>query len=296
MSAVIVLAYALGGLLGYLAARIPALGRVWPKIVRAQLLAGAIALSIVAVWRITGLSSVLWSLVIAVVCVLIFGLAWVLTAKEPGHGGKAALESWAAAPNTNFWVIPISAAVGGPVAATTAVIVDRLSTPVYAVWTWLLRRDAPVPQRKRSSWIDQAPVLALLVGLALRIGGPAPEWTAWVTMIASPLLALSGAAVFVGSALHPTQQVDSRPGVRRWLVLTIMRVGYLVPVFFIAPDNTYKTVALLYALTIPAFLVSQLSTVYGYSDPVVAAGRKWGWVVGGAGLAALIAWHLTGHI
>ena len=290
MSVVILIAYALGALLGYLATRNEPLGRVWPKIVRAQLLAGAVVLSIVAVWRIDSIGSLLWSLAIAVVVVLL-SVASFLLERGSNRGALASLHAWAAAPNTNFWVIPMSAAVVGPAGATTAVIVDRICLPVFAMWTWLMRRGAPIPQRKRSSLIDQAPALALIVGVALRASGPAPEWTAVVTLIVSPLLAATGAAVFVGSALHPTQRVDPRPGVRTWVVLAAVRIAYLVPVFFLAEGTTIKVVVLLYALTIPAFMASQLSTVYGYADAVVAAGRRWGWVVGGVGLAAIIAWQ-----
>lgn len=290
MPTVILIAYAAGAVMGLLATRIEGLARVWPAIVRAQVLAGAVALSVVAVWRIPGIDSLLWSAAIGLCCVAIFIVALALC-KGEGRSARASLEAWAAAPNTTFWVIPVAAAVGGPAAATTAVIVDRVATPVYALWTSFMRRGAPIQQRRRSSLIDQAPTFALVVGVLLRVNGPAPDWTATVTLIATPLLAMSGAAVFVGSALHPTQRIDYRPGTVRWFVLAGTRIIYLIPVFLLAPEGSLKAVALLYALSIPSFIVSQLSTVYGYADPVVAAGRRWGWLVGAVGLLVLFAWQ-----
>lgn len=57
MSAVIVSAYLIGALLGIAPTRVDGLARIWPRLVRAQLLAATVALSIVAVWRLQGLES-----------------------------------------------------------------------------------------------------------------------------------------------------------------------------------------------------------------------------------------------
>lgn len=287
MSTPVLIAYAVGAVLGLTAARIPAFGRVWPTIVRIQILVAAITLSIVAVWRITSVGSVVWPVLIALSAAALFVVA-LLTTSGPNREAHAVLQAWSANANTAFFVIPLSAALVGPVGATAGVLVDRIATPLYAYWVHLLRRGAPVPQRRRTSWIDQAPVLALGIGLLLHLTGPAPEWTATLTMWAAPLMAASGAAIFIGSVLHPTQRIDPRPGVRRWLALVVVRIVWCLPIVILAPTPAYKVVAVLCALTIPAFAVPQVSTLYGYADPVVAAGSRYGWIAGALGVAAAL--------
>jgi hypothetical protein len=288
MSGAVLIGYAIGIVLGLLAARVAAFGRIWPVIVRIQILVAAITLSIVSVWRIDNVGSVLWPVLMALSAVVIFAVAW-LTTRGGNRDAHAVLQAWSANANTAFFVIPVAAALAGPAGATAAVLMDRIATPLYAFWIHLLRKGAPVPQRRRTSVIDQAPVIALGVGLLLHLTGPAPAWTATLTLAAAPLMAASGAAIFIGSVLHPTQRIDPRPGLRRWLALVLVRVGWCLPIVLIAPSVTYKVVAVLCALSIPAFAVPQMSTVYGYSDPVVAAGSRYGWVVGGLGLVVAIA-------
>ena len=287
MSVVVLIAYAIGVGLGLLAARSTRFGMVWPAIVRTQILVAAIALSIVAVWRIDNVDSVLWPLLMALAMALMFFIAW-LTARGPNRDAHAALQTWAANANTAFFVIPVGAALGGSAGALAAVLMDRLATPLYAFWVWLLRRGAPRQQRRRTSFIDQAPVIALGVGLLLHLTGPAPAWTATVTLWAVPLLAASGAAIFIGSVLHHTQRIDPRPGIRRWLALVGVRIALLMPIAVLAPTLSLRVVALLCALSIPAFAAPQVSTIYGYADPVVAAGSRYGWFFGAAGLAAAL--------
>ena len=79
-----------------------------------------------------------------------------------------------------------------------------------------------------TSWVDQSPLLASLVGLLLHFVGPAPSWTADVLLLAGPLLAFSGAALFTGSVIHPHNLAVLRPmhAVRRWTWLTVVRVTY----------------------------------------------------------------------
>lgn len=288
MSSAVLAAYAIGAILGLAAARIPAFGRVWPVIVRIQILIAAIALSIVSVWRITGVESVLWPLFMVMAVAAVFVVAR-LTVKGPNPAAHAVLQAWSANANTGFFVVPVAAALVGPAGATAAVLVDRIATPIYALWIHLLRRGAPVPQRRRTSVVDQAPVIALGVGLLLHLTGPAPEWTATLTMWAAPLMAASGAAIFIGSVMHPTQRIDPRPGFRRWVALVILRVALFLPIIVLAPTLALRIVAVLCALSIPAFAVPQMALVYGYSDPVVAAGSRYGWVAGAMGLVAALA-------
>ena len=288
MTTAVWIAYVIGASLGLAAARNSTLGRIWPVIVRTQLLLAAIALSIAAVWRIDNLDSILWPFFMSVAIAALMGAAW-LTARGPDRGAQTALHAWAANANTGYWVIPIGAALGGPGGALAAVLMDRMATPLYAWWVHLLRRRAPRPQTRRTSWIDQSPAIALGVGLLLHLTGPAPEWTITMTSIATPVLAASGAAVFVGSVLHPSQRIDARPGMRRYVALVMLRVVLFVPIAWFAPTMEMRVVAVLCALSIPAFIVPQLSALYGYADAVVAAANKLGWIFGALGLVAVLA-------
>jgi predicted permease len=289
MSATVLIAYAIGVALGLLAARVAAFGRVWPSIVRAQTLGASILLSVVAVWRIDSVASVLWPVLMAVAVAVIAVVAW-LTYHGPDRDAHAVLQAWTANANSGFFVIPVAAALGGPAGAQAAVLMDRVATPVYAVWTHVLRRGAPRRQRRATSVIDQAPVIALAIGLLMHLVGPAPEWTATLTMVAAPVMAASGAAIFIGSVLHPSQRIDPRPGFRRWLALVLVRVSLFGVIAVLAPNPSIQVVAVLCGLSIPAFGPPQVSTMYGYTEPVVAAGSRYGWVVGafGVGLALLI--------
>ena len=291
MTTAVWIAYLVGAALGLAAARNTWLGRVWPVIVRTQLLLAAIALSIAAVWRIDSLDSILWPVLMSIAIAALMGVAW-LTYRGPDRGAHTALHAWAANANTGYWVIPIGAALGGPGGALAAVLMDRMAMPLYAWWVHLLRRSAPRPQTRRTSWIDQSGAIAVGVGLLLHLFGPAPAWTVTMTEIATPVLAASGAAVFVGSVLHPSQRIDARPGMRRYIGLVILRVLLFLPIAWFAPSMELRVVAVLCALSIPAFIVPQLSALYGYADTVVAAANKLGWIFGAIGLVVVIV--LTG--
>jgi len=291
MNPVVIAAYALGALLGYLASRGGRFADVWGHFVRAQILAVAVTLSVVAVWRINGVDGLLWPVLLALGFGLV-SLAALVTQSRPRSGAIASLEGWTAGPNSAFWVIPLATAIAGPSAGLAAVLVDRLVQPLYGWWIHLLRRAAPTPQRARTGWIDQAPVLALFVGLALRLYGPAPEWTGTITVWVAPLLAVSGAAVFVGSVLHPSQRIDPRPGIPRFLLLSAVRIVGFGVLAVAAPTVPLKVVAVLCALSCPAFGATQFSTVYGYADPVVAAGIRYGWFAGALGIVGAL---LIGH-
>lgn len=284
MSLVVLAAYTLGAALGWLASRRPSLERTWPRYVRAQLLVASVVLSVSAAWRLTGVQDVVWPLCIVAVCGLLLGLGLLLTRGER-RAGRAVLWAWTGTPNTGFFVVPFAAAFGGPTALLVGVLADRLGAPLWAVYVHLLRRDAPIPQRRRSSWVDQSPVIALVLGLALHLVGPAPAWTATVSLAMAPVLAATGAAVFVGSVLHPTQRIDPRPGLGRWAAFVAVRVALLVPAILLAPEGV-RLALILCALSIPAFGPAQFSTVYGYSEPVVAASARYGWWIGAVGIVA----------
>lgn len=290
MSLTIIAAYAIGLLLGLAANRSTSLGRVWPVIVRIQILVAAIALSIVAVWRIDSIQNVLWPFLMSLVFVGMTIASW-LTNSAPDRASKTVLNAWAAGPNTGFWAVPVGAALAGPAGALTGVLMDRIATPFFAFWIWVLRRDAPIKQRRRTSLIDQAPTIALAIGLALHLVGPAPAWTSTITNIAVPLMAAAGAAIFIGSVLHPSQRIDPKPGVVRWLRMVAVRIALFAPIIWFAPSTPIRVVAVLLALSIPAFAGPQVSVLYGYADAAMAAASRYAWFFGAAGL--IIAWLLT---
>jgi hypothetical protein len=198
-------------------------------------------------------------------------------------------------PNASFWVVPTAAAFAGSAGTQIAVLANVITTAWNAVAVHLMRRDAPFPQRRSTTWVDQSPVLASLVGLLLHAVGPAPAWTADVLTLAGPLLAFSGAALFTGSVIHPHNLAVPRTvhAVRRWAWLTVVRVAYyalVATVAWFAGSNALAVVAVLTALSAPSFQPIQLSVLYGYRSEVVVAAVRWGWILAplGLGAAALV--------
>lgn len=290
MSLVILAAYAVGILLGSWAGRHPRMAAVWPRYVRAQLLLAAVVLSVLAAWRLTAVADVVWPVLIIGVYAAILVLSLLITRGER-RLGIGTLRAWTATSNTGFFTIPFTAAFGGPAALAVAVLVDRFGMPVWATYVHLLRRDAPIKQRMQTSFIDQAPLIALVVGLALHLVGPAPAWTGPVSLAMAPVFAMTGSAVFVGSILHPSQKIDPRPGVWPWARLILVRTVLLGAIILAAPNDDVRLVAVLGALSIPAFGPSRMSTVYGYREPAVAASIRYAWWLGGLGVIA--GWWLT---
>jgi hypothetical protein len=178
----------------------------------------------------------------------------------------------------------LAAAIAGPVGLIVAVFIDRVMIFFFGFFVWILRRQAPIKQQIRTSWIDQAPLIALLIGLVLNAFTQPPAWTSVALEWAAPLLAAIGAAMFVGSVLHPSQQIPWRPGIRVWLVLIAMRIALLVPLAFFAPNAAIAAVLVLCAFSIPAFYPPQLSVLYGYADSVVAAASRLGWIFAPVGV------------
>jgi hypothetical protein len=209
--------------------------------------------------------------------------------------GQSSLEAWAVAPNASFWVVPTAAAFAGSMGTQIAVLANVITTAWNAVAVHLMRRDAPFPQRRATTWVDQSPLLASVVGLLLHVIGPAPAWTAEVLTLAGPLLAFSGAALFTGSVIHPHNLAVPRPAhaVRRWGWLSVLRVAYyalVAAVALLAGSRALAVVAVLTALSAPSFQPIQLSVLYGYRSEVVVAAVRWGWILAplGLGAAALV--------
>ena len=91
-----------------------------------------------------------------------------------GAPGQSSLEAWAVSPNASFWVVPTAAAFAGSAGTMIAVLANVITTAWNAVAVHLMRRDAPFRQRRSTTWVDQSPVLASLVGLLLHLVGPGP--------------------------------------------------------------------------------------------------------------------------
>ena len=165
--------------------------------------------------------------------------------------GDGALEAWAVSPNSAFWVVPAAAAFAGPTGTMIAVLANVITSAWGGVCVHLMRRDAPLRQRRATSWVDQSPVLASVVGLVLLLFVPAPGWSADVLTLAGPLLAFSGAALFTGSVIHPHNISVPRPdhAIRRWAWLTVIRVAYFLVVTVAALATGSTSLAIVAVLT-----------------------------------------------
>jgi len=283
-----------GGLLGWGAAQGGAtIQRVWPVVLRVQILVTSATLSLAAAWRLTSVGELVGPLALAGGMWLMLGAS--LVSRGRRSGGEAALEGWAVAPNSGFWVVPAATAFAGSAGTMIAVLANVITTIWGGVCVHLMRRDAPLRQRRATSWVDQSPVLASVVGLALHAVGPAPGWTEDVLVLAGPLLAFSGAALFTGSIIHPHNISVPRPqhAIRRWAWLTVIRVAYYLVVTVAAAASgatALAVVAVLNALSAPSFQPIQLAVLYRYKSEVVVAAVRWGWLLApfGLGVAALI--------
>jgi hypothetical protein len=278
-----------GGLLGWGAAQGGArTQRVWPVVLRIQILLTSATLSLVAAWRLTSASQLVGPLALAAGLWLMLGVT--LGTRGRRSAGEGSLEAWAVSPNSGFWVVPAAAAFAGSTGTMIAVLANVITTAWSAVAVHLMRRDAPIRQRRATSWVDQSPIVASLVGLLLHVAGPAPSWTADVLVLAGPLLAFSGAALFTGSVVHPHNLSVPRPqhAIRRWASLTVVRVAYYVLVALaasLAGSTPLAVVAVLSALSAPSFQPVQLAVLYGYRSETVVAAVRWGWLLAPLGLA-----------
>ncbi len=285
--------FIVGGLIGWFASQGRAwLQRAWPIILRTQILLTSATLSLVAAWRLTAISQVVGPLYLAGALWVMF-IAAVVTRGERSTG-EGAMESWAVGPNSGFWVVPAATAFAGPTGAMIAVLANAANTAQNAVCVHLMRRDAPIPQRRATTWVDQSPLLALLIGLLLHVGGRAPSSTKDVLTLAGPLLAFSGAALFAGSIAHPHNLSVPRSdhSLRRFMWLSAVRIGFFLGIAIVTTSTPLAIVAILSGFGAPAFTPIQQAVLYGYRSGVVNAAVRWGWIVApiGLGAAALIRW------
>jgi hypothetical protein len=282
-------AYIVGGLLGLAAHRGGArLRQGWPVYLRLQLVATAALLGLFSAWRLTAPRQIVAPIAIACVGLV---LLVVSAAVRGGHSpGLAELEGWAAFPNGAFWVLPIAGGLMGPTASALAALTNAVYAGPNAVCIHLMRRDAPHPQRRSTSWLDQSMVLAVAVGLFLHLSGPAPAASHWVLVVAGPVLAFVGAGLYTGSVLHPhNASVDrTTADFGRWLLLTVVRVGYLLAIALITSSSVVAVIAVLSALGPPAFNPPQQAVLYGYRSGVVMVAVRWGWLFVPVGLLGAI--------
>jgi len=282
-----------GALLGWSASRGGyRIQHVWPVVLRCQILLTSATLSLFAAWRLTALTQLVGPLVLA-------GGLWFLyvaavTTRGGRSTGEAALESWAVGPNSGFWAVPVATAFAGSAGAMIAVLANSANAVQNAVCVHLMRRDAPVRQRRSTSWVDQSPVLALAVGLLLHLQGRAPSSSKEVLALAGPLLAFSGAALFAGSVVHPHNLSVPRSdhALRRSVWLTALRVGYFMLIVVCTSSTPLAIVAAVSALSAPSFTPIQQAVLYGYRSGVVNVSVRWGWVLAplGLGVAAGLRW------
>ncbi|HTU37901.1 MAG TPA: hypothetical protein VMF35_07780 [Acidimicrobiales bacterium] len=281
--------FLVGGLLGWGAAHGGAhVRRIWPVVLRVQILVTSATLSFAAAWRLTSVRELVGPLALAAGLWLMLGASEVT--RRSRSAGEGALEGWAVSPNSGFWVVPAAAAFAGPAGTMIAVLANVITSAWGAACTHLMRRDAPIRQRRATTWVDQSPLLASLLGLALHLVGPAPGWTADVLTLAGPLLAFSGAALFTGSAIHPHNLSVPRTehALRRWTWLTALRITYymvLAVVAGVSSSTPLAVVAILSGLSAPSFQPVQFAVLYGYRSEVVVAAVRWGWLLAPLGLA-----------
>ncbi|MGH9081481.1 MAG: hypothetical protein ACRDYE_15650 [Acidimicrobiales bacterium] len=282
-------AYLLGASMGLAVHRGGArLRRGWPVYLRLQLVATAALLGLFSAWRLTAPRQVLAPIAIAAVGVVLLVVSGLL---RGGHScGLTQLEGWAAFPNGTFWVLPIAGGLLGPSASALAALTNAVYAAPNAVCIHLMRRDAPHPQRRSTSWPDQSMVLAVAVGLILHVHGPAPAASHWVLLVAGPLLAFVGAALYTGSVLHP-HNVSVRRSVSdygHWALLTTVRVGYLLAIAITTNSTMVAVIAVLSALGPPAFNPPQQAVLYGYRSGVVMVAVRWGWLFVPVGLLGAV--------
>lgn len=279
-------AYLLGALMGLGAHRGgPRLRRGWPVYLRIQLVATAALLGLVSAWRLTAPRQIVAPILLAGVGGLLLGVAHLM--RDARSSGLAELEGWAAFPNGTFWVLPIAGALIGPTGSMISALANAVYAIPNAVCIHLMRRDAPIPQRRSTTWTDQSMLLAVAAGLVLHLTGPAPDGSRWILTVAGPLLAFVGAALYTGSVLHPHNASVARTvsEFQRWMLLAGVRVCYLAVVAVVTRSTAVAVIAVLSALGPPAFNPPQQAVLYGYRSGVVMVAVRWSWVLLPFGLA-----------
>jgi len=85
--------------------------------------------------------------------------------------------------------------------------------------------------------------------------------------------------------------VHSRTDTSRWILLTAVRIVYLVAVAVVIRSPAVDVIAVLSAFGPPAFNPPQQAVLYGYRSGVVMVAVRWGWLFLPVGLAVALAIH-----
>ena len=132
------------------------------------------------------------------------------------------------------------------------------------------------------------------VGLGARFVTPAPDWSSYILTAAGPVLAATGAFLYVSSVrLLPKTSFskhEAMSGVRSWLFLWCVRAASLSAVALLIGDRLVSAVVVLSIFSAPPFQPSQLALLFGYRSPLLAAVR-WAWLMTPVG--ALGAWLIA---
>ena len=106
-------------------------------------------------------------------------------------------------------------------------------------------------------------------------------------VVAGPLLAFVGAALYTGSVFHPHNTSVRRTAAegRRWVLLTGIRVAYLAVIAVVTNSTAVAVIAVLSAFGPPAFNPPQQAVLYGYRSGLVMVAVRWGWLFVPVGLA-----------
>ena len=287
--------FLVGGLLGWGAAHGgPHIRRVWPVVLRVQILVTSATLSFAAAWRLTSAGQLVGPLALAAGLWLMLGAAQIT--RGPRSAGEGALEAWAVSPNSGFWVVPAAAAFAG----STGTMIAVLANVITSAWGAVVyppdasrRPHSPTPGHDLGRPVPDPRLRAGLAAPPRRVR--APGGTADVLTLAGPLLAFSGAALFTGSVIHPHNLGVPRTehALRRWSWLTALRVAYYLVVAVvagIASSTPLVVVAVLSGLSAPSFQPIQLAVLYGYRCELVVSAVRWGWLLAplGLGLAAVV--------
>lgn len=273
-------AYALGGAIGVQVARRSY--SWWPLFIRAQLRVVVFFLGALAVWSMTSFQDVTAAFIIELASLVVMFAA--IATRRSDSAGQAALDGWAVGANSGFWVLPLAGAFVGPTAIAIASLADRFATVRVIIGTILMRKDAPIPQKKSTAWVDQMPALGVVFGLGLRVF-TAPPWTATLLTATGPFLAFTGAALFAGSLLAGTSGTVriTRKRVLRTAGLLAVRAAVLLPLF-LSGNKIGLVLAVLVAFSAPAFQPASLAFLYGYRSSLVRFVATWGWLLAPIGL------------
>ena len=205
--------------------------------------------------------------------------------RGPDHGdrrssGEAMLESWAVGPNSGFWVVPVATAFAGSAGAMIAVLANSANVAQNAVCVHFMRRDAPIRQRRSTTWVDQSPILALARRATAPPEGPCARLDQGGPHAGRPTPGLLGCRPLRRIRRPPAQLVGPDPASRRpALGVAHCRPCGVLPAHRLCTSSTpLAIVAAFSALSAPSFTPIQQAVLYGFRSGVVNVAVRWGWI------------------